>query len=649
MKKIILLGLLTAQIFTTNVFADNELKTSDVFVTATRTPIPKNNVIADTTIISEEEIQRAGSSSLVDLLQRQPGIEISNTGGPGQISSIFLRGTSSGHVVVLIDGLRIDSITSGLNAFSNIPISQIKKIEILRGSASSIYGADAIGGVIQIFTKEGNNGFHPYINIGYGRYNTKSVQTGISAGNENTTYSINIAGNETTGFSSYKTNDQNLNDKDGFKNVSFSASLLHKFNDDHQINFQLFNSNSHNHYDLKNDPAHGGNWQNFNFKNQMVQEAYSISLKDKFLENWSSTFKLGKGIDKSIQFQKMSDAIYDSSFPYTYISGGLYYASKDKNITNQNQLSWQNDFKLPLGNLTLLYDQLDQKLDSDTAYNKTKRNNKGYMLGYLINNKSHDFQLNYREDNNSAYKTSKTGSLGYSYHINEEWKSSIILGKAFKSPSFDFLYYPYSYGSYSNPNLKPEESKNFEVSLKYQKDNEANFSITAYNNKIKNLISNRPIDPTDPYSDYIADNINNAEISGLQFSTNKFLGHFLFKGSLTIQSAENTETNKKLNLRASHFGNLGMNYYIGDWNMGIESIGSGSKFQDSNNAFKIPGYVLINLVADYRLNNEMKFNLRLENLLNKNYALAYDTNNGLVIPFQTPGTSFFINLRYEPQ
>ena len=123
----------------------------------------------------------------------------------------------------------------------------------------------------------------------------------------------------------------------------------------------------------------------------------------------------------------------------------------------------------------------------------------------------------------------------------------------------------------------------------------------------------------------------------------------MFKGSLTIQSAENTETNKKLNLRASHFGNLGMNYYIGDWNMGIESIGSGSKFQDSNNAFKIPGYVLINLVADYRLNNEMKFNLRLENLLNKNYALAYDTNNGLVIPFQTPGTSFFINLRYEPQ
>ena len=634
------------QFFTSNVFADTELKTSDVFVTATRTPIAKNNVIADTTTISEEEIQRAGSSSLVDLLQRQPGIEISNTGGPGQISSIFLRGSSSGHVVVLIDGLKIDSITSGLNAFSNIPISQIKKIEIVRGSASSIYGADAIGGVIQIFTKEGNNGFHPYINIGYGRYNTKSLQSGISAGNENTTYSINIAGNETTGFSSYKTNDPNLNDKDGFKNVSFSASLSHKFNDDHQINFQLFNSNGHNHYDLKNDPEYGTNWQNFNFKNQMVQEAYSISLKDKILENWSSTLRIGRGVDKSIQFQKMSDAIYDSS--YNYISGGLYYASKDKNITNQDQLSWQNDFKLPLGNLTLLYDQLDQRLDSDTAYNKTKRNNKAYMLGYLINNQSNDFQLNYRVDNNSSYKTSETGNLGYSYHLNDEWKSSVILGKAFKAPSFDFLYYPYSYGFYSNPNLKPEESKNFEVSLKYQKDNDANFSITAYNNKIKNLISSRSKDPSNPFSYYIADNINKAEITGLQFSLSKFIDHLLFKGNLTIQSAENTDTNKNLNLRASHFGNLSINYYINDWNIGMESTGSGSKYQDQANTFKMPGYMIMNLVVDYKLSKDLKLNLRLDNLLNKDYALAYDTYT-IVTPFQTPGTSFFINLRYEPE
>ena len=166
MKKIILSSLLMTQLFTVNVFADNELKISNVFVTATRTPIAKNNVIADVTTISSEDIERAGSSSLPELLQRQPGIEISNLGGPGKVSTLSLRGTSSTHSIVLIDGMRVGAATSGFSAIEHIPLSQIRKIEILRGPASSLYGQDAIGGVIQIFTKKGVDGFKPYVGIG---------------------------------------------------------------------------------------------------------------------------------------------------------------------------------------------------------------------------------------------------------------------------------------------------------------------------------------------------------------------------------------------------------------------------------------------------------------------------------------------------
>ena len=253
MKKITLLSLLFTQFFITNLFADTTLKTSDVFVTATRTPISKNNVIADITVISEEEIQRAGSASLTDLLQRQPGIEIYNSGGQGKVSSLHIRGSESDHVVVLVDGLSVNQITSGLTAFENIPLSQIEKIEIVRGSSSSLYGAGAIGGVIQIFTKKGVSGFKPYAAVGYGQYNTQTAQAGIRAGNDSTNYAINISSLSTDGFSALKTDNPIHNDKDGYSNLSLSGSINHKFNQDNSIGINFIKSIGNNRYDYRQD------------------------------------------------------------------------------------------------------------------------------------------------------------------------------------------------------------------------------------------------------------------------------------------------------------------------------------------------------------------------------------------------------------
>jgi vitamin B12 transporter len=629
------------QFFISNIFADTELKTSDVFVTSTRTPIPKNNVIADVTTISTEEIESRGSSSLVDLLQKQPGVEISNAGGAGQLSTIFLRGNSSNHVVILVDGLRINAVTSSLTALSNLSLSQIDKIEILRGSASSLYGPDAIGGVIQIFTKQGKTGFNPYVAIGIGKYNTKSIQAGVRAGNQDTSYSLNISGFDTSGFSAYKTSNPLLNDKDGFTNTSVSGSLSHKFNDKHQIAFQFFNSNGLNHYDNHNDPAGGSDWQKLDFRSQMIQESFAVSLKNTLTDNWSSNIKIGRGIDKNIQAQ-----IYN-------LNDYAYYPAHDKNITTQDQLSWQNDFKLPLGNLTLLYDQLDQKISADTIYDKTERSNKGYMLGYIINQNNHDLQFNFRLDNNSAYKQNETGNIGYAYHLNEGWRVTSSISKAFKEPSFDVLYYPAdNFGNRPNPNLNPEKSFSKELSLKYQ-DGFENFSITLYKNNIKQLISNvcegDCINFINPYT-YTPYNAGSAEINSAIFSVNKFIGHFEIIGNYTFQSAENTTTHKDLNLRASQYGNLGLHYFVGDWKLGIESSGSSLRYQDADNKIPLPGYAIINLVADYKLNKDIKVNMRLNNLLSKEYELNFSgLSRATGFTSQNENVSFFINLRYEPQ
>jgi vitamin B12 transporter len=608
------------QLFSANVFADNELKTSDVFVTATRTPIAKKDVIADTTTINEEEIERAGSSSLTDLLQRQPGIEIYNSGGQGKVSSLHIRGSESDHVVVLIDGLRVNQVTSGLTAFENIPLSQIEKIEIVRGASSSLYGAGAIGGVIQIFTKKGVSGFKPYAAIGYGRYDTKTAQAGIRAGNGSTNYAINISSLSTDGFSAYKTNNPIFSDKDGYNNLSLSGSINHKFNQDNSIGLNFIKSSGNNKYDSRNqfNPIN----DNFNYKNKMDTQVIGINFSNIVTKDWQSDLKIGQSIYK-----------YNDNFNFD-----LGIAGWAPNNSKQNQLSWLNNISLPIGSLQLMYDFNRETINKSLAYDKSERNNSGYMIGYLLNRDNHNLQLNYRVDDNSAYGKFNSGNVGYGYHLNNQWNISALYGTAFRAPNFMDLYYcsPY-WGCYNNPNLKPEESKNIEASLRYQKDLDK-FSVTVFQNKIDNFIQLDSLG--------IPQNTEKAKFEGVTLNSSTFIDHFQLFGNITFQSAKNEVTNERLLRRAENYGNAGLNYYFSQWYLGTEITAQGTK---KESAAEIPGYALINLVADYKINNSMKLNFRLNNVLNKDYALAYEGNPKTTgFAYQTPGTSFFVNLRYEP-
>ncbi len=629
MKKIILPSLLMTQLLTANVFADTTLKTSDVFVTATRTSIPKKNVIADITLISEEEIKLAGSSSLPELLQRQPGIEISNNGGQGKVSTLFLRGASSTHSVILLDGIRIDSATAGLTAIENIPLSQIEKIEIVRGPASSLYGQDAIGGVIQIFTKKGLNGFKPYISFGYGKYNTSIAQGGIRGGDDTTSYAINLSSQNSRGFSAFEPNTNpaataniyNL-DKDGYRNKSVSASLSHKINEKLDINFQYFLSQGKNKYDNRY-----ANWDpSIDWKNTQDQESLSGTVNSQLTNYWKSSLRVGLGIDDYVEKQR-------------YISGATREVDNVYK-TIQNQITWQNDLILPLGSLVLLYDKLDQKINvTDTSYSKKDRQNDAYMIGYNLNQANHNFQANVRKDFNSVYRDATTGNIGYSYAIDSNWSIASSFGTAFRSPTFNYLYA----GSYANPDLQPEKSKNVEAQLKYQSDAEF-FSFVTFKNKITDFIIS---DSTTNFRPY---NINTAEIYGATVSSSHFMNHFQVKSSLTVQSPMNESADKYLPRRSNFFGTVGLNYFIQNWNLGFEATGSGNRYNDAANLFNIPGYIKTNLFADYQINKNLTMNARVDNVLGKNYTYAYEgnpTTDGF--RYQTPSQSFFISLRYEPQ
>lgn len=608
MKKIALAGLIS--LLSTHVFAVEPIIADETVVTASRIPQAQRSVIADTTVITTEEIQRAGAQSIIELLQAQPGVEINSNGGPGKVSGIFLRGTNTDHVVVLIDGMRVNSATLGTTAFENIPLAQIDKIEILRGPASSLYGADAIGGVIQIFTRKGEGAPKFYAGAGYGSYNTKTAEAGVGGSVGNTSFALNIFSLDTNSFSAYRTRDPRFRDDDGYRNLAFSGSLSHKIAPGHEVGIQLYQSEGHSNFDSR------FNATNFSDNANLEQLSYAAYSKNQLTSRWLSTLKAGEGIDESESFLEF---------------GRSYFKTK------QRQYSWQNDIALPLGTLTLLYDKLEQRVESTAGFPTDNRDNEAYMGGYVADFGNHSVQANYRSDHNTQFGTNDTGNLGYGYRFNPHWRATASYGTAFKAPSFNDLYFPF----FGNPQLKPEKSRNVEASLRYE-DTSRNLSLTVYENKIRDLIA---VDLVlfQPF------NVNDARIQGLTLAGSQRWNSWQLRGNIDVQSPRDDNTDALLVRRANRHASFNLSREWGDWRFGGEMIASSMRYNDAQNTQRLAGYAIFNLAADYKINQDWKVHARVNNLLDKDYALAYDGDpsaGGFV--YNTAGTNLFVNIRYSP-
>lgn len=600
-----LLGLLYAPIIFA---ANNSINLEDIVVTANRIPQSRESVLGDVTVIDREEIERAGTGSITDLLRLQPGVEINSNGGAGKASSVFLRGTNADHVVVLIDGLRINSATLGTTAFENIPLAQIEKIEILRGPASSLYGADAIGGVIQIFTKKGGNAA-PKLSaaLGVGSYGTKHLDLGISGGLSNTRYGINVSSLDTQGFSAQNITDITKTidrDRDPYRNFTISSYLEHTFVPGHSLGVQFFQSKGRSYFD--------GN--NFNNVGNQTLQSYAITSHNQLTDVWLSTLRAGNSIDDSDSLSKFGLSRYK---------------------TSQRQYTWQNDLNLPVGTLTMAYDRLEQRVNSSTKYTLLERNNNGYMASYLANIDKHALQASVRFDDNSQFGSHITGGVGYGYRFTPQWRAGFNFGSAFKAPTFNQLYFP----GFGNADLKPEQSNNVDVNLRYE-NAKLRAGVTFFDNHVDNLIAYAP-NPV---------NINKAEIMGATFDGEWRPDHaWIVRGNLTIQSPEDTKTSKQLNRRANEYGTFSVLRAWGKFTLGAEVNGASSRYNDPANKFNMGGYVLTNLTADFRISPEWKLEARADNIFDKHYVLASSkTDFSPNAPdYSTAGANVFVSLRYQ--
>ncbi len=609
MKKSTLVSFI-ALAFSTPIYAAEPIDLKEIVVTATRTPLPRESAISDVSVIDAEEIQRAGQSTLTELLARQAGIEISSSGGAGTPSAIFMRGTNASHVVVLIDGMRVSSATLGSTAFENLPLGQIDKIEILRGPASTLYGQDAIGGVIQIFTKKGDGAPKLNASLGYGTYNTKRAEAGARGSAGNTRFALNVSALDTNSFSAIDTKNTDYNDKDAYRNLAFSGNVSHQIEAGHEIGAQFLHSDGRVHFD------NAFNGSNFDSKSDAVQYSFALFSNNQFTDFWLSKVRIGEGADESRTFDEFSVQ-----------KGDLFK-------TRQFQLSWQNDFTLPVGTLTLLYDNLGQSVSSNsTSFTETERDNDGFVASYLINSDVHSLQLSARHDSNTQFGGHNTGSIGYGYKINPNWRMTASYGTAFKAPTFNDLYYPF----FGNPNLSPEQSRNFEASLRYQAGNTA-ASATIFHHKIRDLIG---------YDDaFNVTNINKARINGLSLNASQQWGDLHIAGSADIQSPQDEKTGNLLVRRANRHAKLNASYILGDWRFGAETLASSARYNNASNTAKMAGYALVNATVDYTLSKDWSVQARANNILDKEYALALDFSGEA---YNTPSANLFVNIRYQPE
>ncbi|MBT8529442.1 TonB-dependent receptor [Polynucleobacter paneuropaeus] len=619
-----------------------------IIVTATRTAKSGNDVLADYTYISREEIENSAQSSLPDLLQQQRGVQISSSGGSGNITSVYLRGTSNAQSLVLIDGVKIDSVGGGA-IWNSIPLALIDHIEIIYGPQSTFYGSDAMGGVIQIFTKKGGGPTQLEASAGYGSYNTSitsAVLSGSLGKESGTTYSLGISQENSAGFNTVASNNthykggQNYSTTypspypttpTGFTRLGATGSIASTWAQGQEMGLKIFASK--NNWQYPNNEYSSGNPETDIGVNQLsIFTAYS---KNKLTDIWSSYVQISNS---------------------TNTGQSLTSQSNDKLSTTAYDYLWQNDFKIGNDNLQILVEHNAQYANMDNSPYQTYcsgsycntinvnqlRTTDSIAGAYELKRGNHLATVAVRNDNISSYGSKATYSAAYGYFFTKELRTNINYGTGFRAPGFSDLYYP----GYGNANLKPESNRNVEGGIHYETQ-QYGVHLTAYQNRIENFIIPIicPDYCTNPayYSGTYPSNFSLVQIKGASLGVDGRFEKLTLKASADAMSTVDQNTGLDVPNRANWVGNLLADYKIQKFNFGSNITLTGPRWGGVNsdqtaNTYSMPSYTLIGIYGSYEIEKNLSTFIRWNNVFNSQYQTSYGYANA--------GSNVFVGLRY---
>ena len=570
-----------------------------VVVTATRTESPAGEVLASVDLVWRDDLVRMPAADLGDALRFVPGVEVARLGGPGQQTSLFLRGTESNHVLVLIDGLRMNPGTIGTAAIQNVAPEFVERVEVVKGPRSTLYGSDAIGGVINIITRRGAVQADS-VQAGYGDYDTRSASFSAGIGDERAEASIAASWLDSAGFPIRSGDDTDR----GYENTSFNAYARAGAGPVDLSLSAWYASGTSEYSDFFVTPVD----QDF--------ENTALALTADFAptEAWSSKFTVAHAIDDLEQNQ-----------------------SADFLDTKRNTVDWQNDFAVADAHTVtagVLWQDEQADAESFGAPYAADTTTSQLYLQDQAEFGSHRLLLGAAYTDHETFGGHATWNAEYGYAFEAGSLVTFAAGTAFRAPDATDLY-----GFGGNPDLEPEESQSFEASWRQAVGERQSFSLTAFRNDIDELIEFVVIDP-DTFEGENR-NVAKARIEGIEAAWQYDGEHWGARAAATLQDPRDRTTDARLLRRARENYTAAIARRFGDGHeVAVDLLYAGERrdFGFPSQAV-LPAYWLANLSAKVALSERFTLVARVENLFDEDYELASGYN--------TMGQSFFGALRYE--
>ena len=565
--------------------APRDTTPEEIIVAANRLEQSLTAVLAATTVIDKETIQQSSAQSLAGLLASVPGMQFSPSGGQGAQTSLFMRGTESDHTLILVDGVQMTTNSGSAGRLEFIPLDQIERIEIVRGPRSSIYGSEAIGGVVNIITKPNiQEDLSGSVKLMAGTENSSNANIGLQGRVGNTALSLNASRRMTDGIDF---SERGSSDDDGYENDSLSLSFSHQFSE------QLSLSSSYSSFDAESDYDDGA----VNTDSQQ----FSATVAAAFTEHWDSNFILDR-------------------FEEDNLNAGVFGLTNSS--TKNEKLSWQNTYTFDASNLfSFGIDHQQQELRYATfgaLQTDTSRDNDGVYGVYIRESGPLDFTLSLRNDDNERFGNHSTGSIAIGRDFGESTRAWVSYGTAFKAPNLIDLYVDFpSFFFFANPDLKPETAESLELSLQTHALG-ATWQVNVFRNDIDDLIA------SDATFTSLA-NIQEARIDGMEATVSSMIAGWRLDAALTLLDHENRSTEIGLLRRpeqtlslniAREFGSLDItvNLFAQNEHLDIDPLTFGSS--------RVGGFGVINLIAGYRFSEDLNLRLRVGNLLDKEYQVV---------------------------